>query len=93
MPRAEADLFHPFEWLAGHQTGAICVGAFCLWVSLCLILRLWLLHRGAAFGRKLVWSAILFIPLFGWILYAGFFQTPEVSEIPCSVSYDIHGAE
>jgi hypothetical protein len=67
------------ESLVQQRTTAIIVVAICAWISLCLIARLWLVHRGRTFGVKLVWSFVLFVPLFGWIAYGAFFAPPSVS--------------
>jgi hypothetical protein len=48
---------------------------FCLYVSLCLIARLWLRHRKDHVQKKLLWSMVLLIPVFGWVFF-GAFYTP-----------------
>lgn len=76
----------PVLWLFQHRTVAIWIGGFCLWVSLTLILRLWILHRRASFLRKFIWSIVLWIPFFGWIFYLGGFHIPGDTDIPLSES-------
>jgi len=71
-----AELVDASAWFAQHPRVAIALAAFCLWVSVCLILRMWLIHRRASFLKKLLWSVMLFVPLFGWLFYAGCFQVP-----------------
>ena len=78
--------FDPHAWLTQHHTVAMLLGAFCLWVSICLILRMWLMHRREPFIHKLVWTFFLLIPLFGWIFYAAFFRVPDHHNSPCEVS-------
>jgi hypothetical protein len=63
-------------WLLRHPTVEICAGAFCLWISFSLILRMWFIHRNAPFLKKFLWSFILLIPLFGWFCYAALFHDP-----------------
>lgn len=59
-----------------HRVAGIWLGAFCLWISVSLIIRMWVIHRRAAFLKKVVWSVVLFLPLLGWLLYGGLFQVP-----------------
>ncbi len=59
-----------------HWTVGIWLGGFCLWLSLTLIIRMWLIHRRAAFIKKFIWSLILIIPFFGWVAYGGGFKIP-----------------
>ena len=50
QPKATPELsplLDPVAWFSHHPRIAIGVGAFCLWVSVCLILRMWLIHRSA----------------------------------------------
>jgi hypothetical protein len=51
---------------------------FCAWLSLSLIIRLWLKERKDSWYKKLMWSLILCIPLGGWIAYGAFYTSlPE----------------
>ncbi len=75
------------NWLAQHRIVALCVVAFCLWVSSCLILRMWFIHRRGAFRKKLIWSVILLLPLLGWLFYGAFFTMPDVSDTPCPTEH------
>jgi len=68
--------------LAHHPRAAIAVGAFCLWISVSLILHLWFVHRRESFVRKFFWSFVLLFPLLGWLFYAGCFQIPDPSNNP-----------
>jgi hypothetical protein len=68
-----------FYWvrldLADHPAAVILALAFCVWTSLWLIVRLWVVHRGDSLVKRLVWSLVLGVPLFGWVAY-GAFYTP-----------------
>lgn len=74
-------------WLSRHPVAGVWIGAFCLWVSVALIIRLWFTHRRASFLKKLVWSFILLIPLFGWLLYGGMFHVPGFTDVPCPTEH------
>lgn len=76
------------RWLAAHPHVAISFGAFCLWVSICLLLNLWLIRRGS-FLKKLVWSFIVLFPLFGWVAYGGCFPAPDYHNTPCAPNHAI----
>jgi hypothetical protein len=69
-------------WLAQHHRAAVLLAAFCLWISACLIGRLWLVHKNAPFFKKLFWSIVLAVPLFGWIFCGGLFQQPDCTDTP-----------
>jgi len=69
-------------WLGHHPIAAIWIGGFCLWVSISLILRMWLVHRRATLFKKITWSFILLMPVFGWFFYAGCFHIPDYTDIP-----------
>jgi hypothetical protein len=47
----------------------------CAGVSLVLIVRLWTRHPSDSFFKKMRWSLLLVIPLFGWLFY-GALYTP-----------------
>lgn len=75
-------------WVAHHPLAAICVGAIWLWISISLIIRMWLVHRRVSLYKRLFWSLTLFIPLFGWIAYGGCFHAPGSNDTPCPVNSD-----
>ena len=57
----------------------------CLTVSLILIAHLWIFHRTDKLGRKVLWSALLLLPVLGWALYGAFYSAftdgpPEADE-------------
>ena len=85
-----ADDLH--AWLVHHPVVATWSGAFCLWVSISLIIRMWLVHRRATVIKKLTWSVLLLIPLFGWFLYAGCFHPPDYTDIPIPETPGLGGA-
>ena len=47
------------------------------WVSITLVIRLWLVHQRASFVRKFLWSLLLLVPVFGWMFFFGLFRPPE----------------
>ena len=53
------------------------IGAFCLWVSVSLIIRMWLVERSASVFKRILWSVMLLIPLFGWLAYGAWFHIPS----------------
>jgi hypothetical protein len=57
--------FDLLEWFTAHPRLAVAIGAFCLWVSVSLILRMWFIHRRESFVKKFLWSFTLLIPLSG----------------------------
>ena len=56
------------------------------WVSITLVIRLWLAHRTPSFTKKFLWSLMLLVPVFGWMFYGAFFQVPGYHNIPASDS-------
>ena len=67
----------PLRDEAGNYTllGLLWIG-FVLWLSLAIILRMWLRHREAHVIKKLFWTVILMIPMIGAVFYAAFFKRP-----------------
>jgi hypothetical protein len=82
------EAFNALTWLGGHPKVAVYVWGFCLYISVCLILRIWIIHRRAGFLRKMVWSLIVLIPLFGWLAYGGCFRPLETNSNPCPREHD-----
>ena len=60
-----------------HPVLVIVLCALWAWVSITLVIRLWLAHRRAGFVKKLLWSLMLLVPVFGWMCYGAFFQAPK----------------
>lgn len=64
---------------AGTTKGWIAATACLALLSLVSLVHLWATRR-APFLRKLGWSAVVFVPLFGPILYYGLFSPPPVQQ-------------
>jgi len=75
-------------WLTHHPIPALCLAGFLLWISFSLILRMWIVHRKASLWKKLRWSFVLLVPLFGWLLYGGLFQVPGYTDVPAPLPCD-----
>ena len=60
------------DYLMAHWQLGVIVLAICLTISLCLIARLWVTHWGDPVISKLVWSAVLLLPVLGWLFFAAF---------------------
>ena len=60
------------SWLGQHLSVAILWG----WISLSLILHIWLARRRVGWFRKVIWSCIVLMPLLGWLFYGAFFSVP-----------------
>ncbi len=60
---------------AHHHFAAFALILVAMWISLSMILRLWLKYRHDSLFKKLGWSLVLCIPVFGWLFY-GAFYTP-----------------
>lgn len=75
------------DFLRAHPNVRVILAAICIFVSLCLIVRLWMMHREDSVTRKLVWSLLLLIPLIGWICYGGFYHPPGYSSVPASTEH------
>jgi integral membrane sensor domain MASE1 len=63
-------------WVIENPTAALVAGSLCLTVSASLILRIWCGHRRTPIFRRLFWSAVVLVPLLGWLLYASCFNPP-----------------
>jgi hypothetical protein len=66
-----------FDFVIVHRTIGVVTAGICAVVSLCLIARLWFLHRRARAISKIVWSIVLLIPVLGWLCFAAFYRPPE----------------
>jgi len=53
-----------------------------LYLSLCLIARMWLKYRSDKLTKKLFWSIVLLIPLAGWLFYAAFYNPYKYDNNP-----------
>ena len=65
------------DFLLAHRTIGVIVVGFFVFISLCLITRLWCLRHRTSIFTRLVWSLILLVPIFGWLFYAAFYRPPE----------------
>jgi|GEM_PF-6323422 len=74
--------FFAAHWLAM----AVCCGA-CFWVSLCLIIRMWFVHHRAGVIKKVLWSIMLLVPVFGWLAYGAWFHLPGFTDTPCPTEH------
>ena len=70
--------------LLNHPVLLIALCAIWAWVSIALVIRLWLVHWRASFVKKFLWSLMLLVPVFGWMFYGGFFQPPGFHNTPAS---------
>ena len=68
--------------LGNHPFLLIVLCAIWTWVSITLVIRLWLVHRAASFAKKFLWSLMLLVPVFGWMCYGGLFQPPGYHNTP-----------
>ena len=46
-----------------------------------LLMMLWLRHRNDAVIKKVFWSVVILFPLFGWIMYGGFYTPPGENSV------------
>ena len=67
---------------------SVCLALFCTWLSLSLIIRLWLKHRSDPVPKRLLWSLILCVPLFGWLLYGAFYVPLSENSIKAQLNTD-----
>ena len=63
--------------IRNHPLLVIVLCALWAWVSITLMIRLWLVHCHASFVKKFLWSIVLLVPVLGWMLYAGLFRLPR----------------
>ncbi|HEY5894687.1 MAG TPA: hypothetical protein VIT91_15810 [Chthoniobacterales bacterium] len=73
--------------LPQHPVPAIWIGALCLWISLSLIARMWVVHRKTPFLTKLLWSFVLLVPVLGWLFYGGLFRVPGSNDTECPTEH------
>jgi bacteriorhodopsin len=76
------------SWLSEHPRIAVYIAGFCLWISVCLIIRIWIIHRRTRFIRKVIWSFIVLVPFFGWLAYCGCFTPLDSINTPCPTEHD-----
>jgi len=79
---------HSLHDFAHHNRALFLVGVFCVWISLSMIVRMWLKYPGDSFLKKAGWSLILCVPFFGWLFYAGMYSPPSENSIKAPVNAD-----
>jgi hypothetical protein len=54
------------------------------WVvgSSLLIVSLWVNHRNDGVMKKVLWTAIICVPVVGWVFYGGMYKPPEPDPNP-----------
>jgi hypothetical protein len=67
---------------------AVLIGLFCMWLSLSLVIRLWLVHKQDSFPKRLLWSFVLCVPFFGWLLYGAFYSPLAENDVKASLNTD-----
>jgi len=60
-----------------------------IWISLSMIIRMWLKYPADPVLKKLFWSIILCIPFFGWLFYGGCYYPPSATSTPIRPSSGI----
>jgi hypothetical protein len=59
---------------------------FCASISFRLIAGLWLSRQGDSAGKKLLWSAVLLVPFFGWVFYGAFYTSLAENDIKAPIN-------
>jgi hypothetical protein len=70
----------PPDFFETHWVVTAIGATICLWISICFILRVWIIHRKANLLKKLFWSIILLIPGFGWLAFGALFHLPGFND-------------
>ncbi len=58
----------------------------CAFISLVLILRLWLRHPQDPIFKKIRWTLLLCVPFFGWVFYGAFYTPLNENDVRASSS-------
>ncbi len=61
----------------------------CFYVSVCLILRMWLREKKERFGKKVFWSLVLLLPVIGWVFYGAFYRPLSSGNVSSSSEADV----
>ena len=80
------------EFFVLHWKIAIFLCAFWLWISVSFTLRMWLVHKSAKRMKKILWSVMLLVPLFGWLAYGAWFRIPDYHDTPIPPHDGLGGA-
>jgi len=84
LPPKEMNSFNIFlqKWMPyfGVEDIVPQYGIFFLFVtfSIFLIYRLWKNNKSDFWIKKVFWSIVIFVPIFGWIFYGGLYKSPPV---------------
>jgi hypothetical protein len=71
------------DFISTHRVFVAAACGITLWISLSLILQMWLLHRQSGTVKKLFWSIVLLIPFAGWVAYGAWFDAPDIHNNRC----------
>jgi hypothetical protein len=77
---------------AHHHVAGVALFLFCAWLSLSLIACLWLKHRSDPLYKKILWSFVLCVPFFGWLLYGAFYTPLSENDVKAPVNRDAFNA-
>ena len=72
------------DFFSEHWKLTIYLCAFWLWISATLTIRMWRVHRCVGRVKKILWSGMLLVPLFGWLAYGAWFRIPDYHNTPIS---------
>jgi hypothetical protein len=75
------------DYIHQHRMAVIFVGVWA-WISLSLIIRLWLKDQSVSVTKKILWSLALCIPFFGWLAYGAFYSPLKDNDVPSHVNAD-----
>jgi hypothetical protein len=75
------------DYVHHHVAAVIFVGLW-LWLSLSLIIRLWLKYKSESVPKKILWSLVLCVPFFGWLVYGAFYSPLKDNGVPSHVNTD-----
>jgi len=79
---------HVLRDYAHHHVARVVIVLVCVWISLSMILRMWLKYPKDPFFKKLRWSIVLCIPFFGWLFYGGFYTPLPENTVKAPVNRD-----
>jgi hypothetical protein len=77
------------DFLAVHSKTAVVIVAACVFVSLSLIARLWVVHSSVGPQKGSLVDSVV-VPLLGWTFYGAFFQPASVSENRAPTEHSRH---
>ncbi len=73
---------------AHHHVAIVVLVLFCVWLSLSLIIRLWLVHRYDPLSKRIGWTLVLCVPFFGWLAYGAFYTPLTENSVKAPVNRD-----